>query len=219
MDAEGACGGCVSKVEVEVQHVGSLHLQFCADEVHQHIPLFQLILQDAENGQHVLLLAQFHTIVHLAVEVYGEVADLQQWAADMQKPRRGVHGVGASDNHASCYRQRTVEPSGHDGAAIYLGVQFDDAAFARHLCLRLYAECRRVAMCAEEPETSFCHWLLPNVEGIDGRVVLRDEYLVAGLEPIEAFCGIKMRVPVLLQHVGDSAYSKEVYGRCVEEFQ
>ena len=78
--AKGA-GGCgVGEVEVEVENVVALHLallvQLLQDDVHQQVALLQLIGDLSEQGQHILLSAQFHAVVDLSVEVDGEVTDL-----------------------------------------------------------------------------------------------------------------------------------------------
>ena len=80
MHAKGA-GGCgVGEVEVEVENVVALHLallvQLLQDDIHQQVAFLQLIGDLSEQGQHILLSAQFHAIVDLSVEVDGEVTDL-----------------------------------------------------------------------------------------------------------------------------------------------
>ena len=85
MYAEGAGRSGVGKIEVEVENVCLADAQFAADDVHQHVASLHLVGHHSQNGQHVLLLAQLHTVVHLAVEVYGKVAYLQQRTLDVQQ--------------------------------------------------------------------------------------------------------------------------------------
>ena len=81
--AESAGRRGIGQVEVEVEDVLLLHLQLLTNQVDEQLALLQLILDDSEYRQHVLLFAQLHAIVHLAIEVDGQVADLQQWAANV----------------------------------------------------------------------------------------------------------------------------------------
>ena len=74
--AEGASWRGIGKVKVEVEYVFLLDIQLISNHVHQEVALFHFIVDDAEDWQHVLLPAQLHSIVHLAVEVDGEVAYL-----------------------------------------------------------------------------------------------------------------------------------------------
>ena len=76
MSAEGAGRRGVGQIEVEVENVVLPDVQFAADDVQQQVAPFQFVSHDAENGQHVLLPAQLHPVVHLPVEVDGQVADL-----------------------------------------------------------------------------------------------------------------------------------------------
>ena len=86
--AEGAGWGGVVEIEVEVEDLRLLHLQFVGDEAHEQVVLFQFVGNDAEQGLHVFLFAQFHAVVHLAVEVDGEVGDLEERTADVEQACR-----------------------------------------------------------------------------------------------------------------------------------
>ena len=89
MCAEGAGGSCVGKIEVEVENVlclhGALLVELLNDKAHQEVASLKLTCDLTKNRQHVLLSAQLHAVVHLAVEVDGEVADLQQRSLDVEE--------------------------------------------------------------------------------------------------------------------------------------
>ena len=219
MNAESAgwCG--VSKVEVKVEDVLLLHLQLLANQASEQVAFLQLILDDAEDGQHILLLAQLHAIVHLTVEVDGEVADLQQGTADMQKLCDWLHHILRAYNNAACKGEWTVEPSAHDGTAINLCVEANDTAISSHLSIRFDAESRRVAMCTNHVEASLAKRFCANTEGIDGRVVLREEELLAWLHLAKLVACIKTLETSLLELLTDVLDCQEVHRRVVEELQ
>ena len=129
----------------------------------------------------------------------GQVADLQQRTLHVHQQRTGVHLVLASDNHPSCQRQRTVEPRGHDGAAIHLRVQFHDAALAGHLGVGLDAERGRVAMGANHVEPHIGQCLATHLESIDRRVVLRHIQFVTSRHLPYRHLGVETAEARLLQ--------------------
>ena len=97
-------------------------------KMHQRIMAVVSNGDDAEYGQHVFLTAELHAVVDLTVEVYGEVADLQQRTLDVQKQCDRFHGALATYHHSSGDGERTVKPCRHDGSAVDLGVEFHHAA-------------------------------------------------------------------------------------------
>ena len=101
VNAEGAGRRCVGQVEVEVEDVFLSYLQFIANQVDKEVSLLQFVVDDAEDGEHVLLLAELNAVVHLSVEVDGEVADLQEGPPDMQELGLRMHDVGGTDFHSS----------------------------------------------------------------------------------------------------------------------
>ena len=110
MYTEGAGRSGISQIEIEVEDIFFLDIQFAGNHVHQQITLFQFIVDDAEDREHILLLAQLHAIVHLAVEVDSEIADLQQWALDMEQERLRMHRILALYDHSTRQSEWTVEP-------------------------------------------------------------------------------------------------------------
>ncbi len=80
MHTEGAGWSGISQIEVEVENILFLDIQFAGYYIHQEVSLLQFIIDDAKDRENILLLAQLHTIIHLTVEVDGKIADLQQWA-------------------------------------------------------------------------------------------------------------------------------------------
>ncbi len=219
MNAESAGWSGIGKVEVEVEDVLLLHLQLLANQVQEQVAFLQLILDDAKNGQHVLLLAKLHAIVYLTVEVDGEVADLQQGAANMQELCDGLHHILRAHNDAACKGEWTIEPSAHDGTAINLCIEANDAAISSHLSIWFDAESRRVAMCTNHVEASLAKRFCANTEGIDGRVVLREEELLAWLHLAKFVAGIKSFEASLLELLTDVLDCQEVHRRVVEELQ
>ena len=86
------------------------------------------------------MLAQFHAVVDLTVEVDGEIADLQQRPLHMEQQGAGRQGVVALDDDTPRQREGPVEPCGHDGAAIDFGIEFHQAALTRDFGIGLDAE-------------------------------------------------------------------------------
>ena len=179
MGAEGAGRGGVVEVEVEVEHTVGLYLQVLADSVHEQLSVLELAADDAQQGQHVLLPAELDAVVHLAVEVDGQVGDLHQGPADVDELRLRVHGVVRPQDDAPCHAERTVEPGGQDGSAIYLGIQPHDAALAGHLGIGLDAERGGVAVGADDVEPSLGERSAPDAEGVERGVVLLHVELAA----------------------------------------
>ena len=107
---EGAGRSGISQIEIEVEDIFFLDIQFAGNHVHQQITLFQFIVDDAEDREHILLLTQLHAIVHLAVEVDSEIADLQQRSLDMEQERLRMHRILALYDHSTRQSEWTVEP-------------------------------------------------------------------------------------------------------------
>ena len=223
VDAEGAGGLRVGQVEVEVEDVlvadGALLAEFLDNDVHQQVALLQFVVDQSQEGKHILLLAQFHAVVDLAVEVDGEVADLEQRTTDVHQHCLGRHGILATHDDAASERQRTVEPCGEDRATIDLGVQAHQSALTRHLGMGLHAECGGVAMGANHVESRLGQRFATQAEGIDRRVVLRHIDLVASLQFAEGLLRVKAAVTVLLEFTGYVARGEEIDGRRIQKFQ
>ena len=160
----GWCG--IIEVEVEIQNILLLHIQFFAYEIQQHTA-FKLLVYDAYNGQHILLFAQFHTIVDLTVEMYGKIGDYQQRTLNVQQACLRVQSIFSAQHNTSGKRQGTVHPSAHNRTSINFCVQFHQSSLAFHFALWLNAESRRVAMCTDDMETALCHWFATNAESIE----------------------------------------------------
>ena len=145
MRAKGAGRSGISQIEVEVENVlashGLLFVQFLEDDVHQQVAFLQLVVDDSQDRKHIFLSAQLHPVVHLSVEVNGQVAYLQQWALHVQQEGSGVHHVLALHDDSSSEGERTVEPCRHDGTSVHLSVELHDTSLAVYLCMRLDAEC------------------------------------------------------------------------------
>lgn len=223
VDAKRAGGLRVGKVKVEVEDVFCLHrlllAQFLHNGIDEQVATFQLIGEQSQYGQHVLLAAQLHAIVHLTVEMDGEIADLQQRTAYVQQAGNGLKRAVAAQYDASCKRQRTVEPRGENRAAIHLGVQTHHAALATHLGIGLHTERWGVAMGTNHVESRIGKRLAAYAEGINGGVVLRDEELVARRNGAKGKTGVYPAEAIGLQFADDVACREEVDGRCVEEIQ
>ena len=101
MHTEGTGRSSISQIEVEVENIFFLDIQFACNYIHQEISLLQFIIDDTQDRENILLLAQFYTIIHLTVEVDGKIADLQQWALDMKKECLRIHGVLTFYNHST----------------------------------------------------------------------------------------------------------------------
>ena len=110
MYTEGAGWSGISQIEIEIKNILFLDIQFVGYHIHQEVTLLQFIIDDAEDRKYILLLAQLHTIIHLAVEVDSEIADLQQWALHMKKERLGIHRILALHDNSTSQSERTVEP-------------------------------------------------------------------------------------------------------------
>ena len=134
MNAEGASWRCVGEIKVEVEYVltahGALLAQFFEDDIEEQIAGFKLACNLSQEWQHVLLSAQLNAVVDLAVEMDGEVADLQQRSLDVEQHCVGTHHVLAAHDDASGKCERTVEPCRHYRTAIHLGVELDESALA-----------------------------------------------------------------------------------------
>ena len=219
MNAESAGWSGIGKVEVEVENVLLFDLQLFANQVDEQVAFLQFIVDDAEDGQHVFLLAQLHAIVHLTVKVDGQVADLQKRTANMKQFCDGLHHILRAHNDATSQGEWTVEPCAHDGAAINLCIETDDAAFSSHLGIRFDAESGGVAMCTNHVETSLAERFCADTEGIDGRVILREEELFAGLHLAKLVACIQMLEASLLELLTNGLDCQEVHGRVVEELQ
>ena len=91
--AESAGGSHVVEIKVEIHDIGGLDAQFVCDDLDEQVAFFQFVLHNAEDGQHVFLLAQFHSIVDLTVEVDGKVRYLKQRTLYVQQTCFWMHGV------------------------------------------------------------------------------------------------------------------------------
>ena len=178
MHTKGARGRGICQIEIEVEDVLTLDGKLLADDVQQQLSALQFVADNAQNGQHVFLFAQFHTVIHLAVEVDGQVADLQQRSAHMHEQRTRVKRISTANDDATCQRQRTVEPSRHDWTTIYLRVQLHNPPLAGHLGVGFDTERGRIAMGADHVKAHISQRLTPYLEGIDRRVVLRHKKFV-----------------------------------------
>ena len=111
--------------------------------------------------------------------MYGQIAYLQQWTSHMQQAGDGMKSVEATDDDTSGKTQWTVEPCAHDGATIYLGVQFGDASLTEHLGMRLDTECGRITMSTYQTETCFTKRLSTDTKGIERGIVFGNKELAA----------------------------------------
>ena len=217
MNAEGAGWSGISQIEIEVEDIFFLDIQFAGNHVHQQITLFQFIVDDAEDREHILLLAQLHAIVHLTVEVDSKIADLQQWALYMKKMCLGIHRILALHDDSTRQGQRTVEPGGHDRTTINFGIQFYDATLTEHLGIWLDAEGRGIAVSANHVEACIGKRLLSDLEGIDRRVVLGDKELVTSLNLAQWLLRIDAAETILLQFIRHVLDSQEIHWRSVKK--
>ena len=208
----------IIEVEVEVQDVTGLHVQFGGNEVHEQVAFLQLAADDAQQGEHVLLLAQFHSVIDLAVEVYGQVGDDEQGTAYVEQQGTWVQGILTAHDDTACQTEGTVEPGAHDGTAIHLCVQSHDASLAGHLGMGLDAEGGRVTVGTDETEASLRHGVLTKMEGIEAGVVLGHVVLVSGPEGGKGGGHIEGLVPCCLQSSGHGLYGQEVHGGFLQEF-
>ena len=92
----------------------------------------RLVNGGGQQRQHVFLARQLHAVVHLTVEMYGDVRDEKQRTAYVQQTRHRMQYIIATQHDTPCKAQRTVEPCAHNRTAIHLRVQRQHAA-AQHL--------------------------------------------------------------------------------------
>ena len=102
--------GGVGQIQVEVEYLLGLDAEFAADDIHEQISLFEFIVDNAQDGEHIPLLAELDAIVYLTVEMDGEVADLQQRTFYVQQQCLRVEGILATHNHSTCDGEWTIEP-------------------------------------------------------------------------------------------------------------
>ena len=74
-------------------------------------------------------------------------------------------------------------------------------------------------MCANHVEAGLAKRFCANTEGIDGRVILREEELLAGLHPAKLVACIQMLEASLLKLLTNGLDCQEVHRRVVEELQ
>ena len=179
--AEGAGRSTVIEIKVKVDNLIGLHAQLLAYHLFEHAPTLQLVGHNAHDGQHILLLAELHTVIHLTVEVNGQIADLQQRTLDMQQSGDRMQRIFAPQNHSAGQTQRAVKPRAHYRTAIDLGIQLGDTTLTGHLRIGLDAEGGRITMGTYHAETCLAKRFTSQAEGIERRVVLGHEELVASL--------------------------------------
>ena len=179
MNAEGACRRCIVEIQVKVKYVLRMDAQLFTNDILEHVSTLQFIVHNTNDGQHILLLAELYTIIHLAVEMNGQIAYLQQRTSHMQQAGDGMQSVAATNDDSSGKTQWTVEPCAHDGATIYLGVQFGDASLTEHLGMRLDTECGRITMSTYQTETCLAKWLSTYAKSVERGIVFGNEELAA----------------------------------------
>ena len=192
-------------------------MQFAGNEVHQQVVLLQFLVDDAEDGQHIFLLGELDAVVHLSVEVDGEVGNLQERTLNVQQMGLGLKGISASHNHAARKAERAVHPRGEDCAAIGFGVEFDDAALGVHFCVGLDAEGGRIAMSGNDACACLGQGLRAHLKGENGGIILGHVETAAGLNALQRFCGIVSRIASSIQLLGYGLDGKEIHRRGIEE--
>ena len=93
MQPHRAGGDGVVEVEVEVQDIFPLRAQFLSNQVEQDVGLLHLVCDVTQDGQHIFLLAQLHAVVHLTVEVDGQIGNHQNGATDVQQTGLGLQRI------------------------------------------------------------------------------------------------------------------------------
>ena len=207
---------CVIEREVKVDDVAHRHVQLLCHDLEEEVVRLELVVDDADDGQHVHLLAQVIALVDLSVKVDGDVGYHEQWALYLDAAHLGLQRIGTAQDHAAGERQGAVKPRVQDGASVDLGVELHHAPFGVHLRGRLHTEAGRVAMGADELESRLGRMCRAHAEGKHGRVVLGHIIPLAWDEHGEGLAHVEVCEARCLELLFDVACSEEVDGRCVE---
>ena len=172
---------------------------------------------DCQHRQHILLLGQGHAVVHLTVEVYGQVGDGQYGAFNAHEAHLGFRHALTRQHHAASQGQRTVHPCGHDGTAIEFGVQFHQTALALYLSIGLHAEAGAVRMCRNDAHATLCQGLLAHMESKNGGTVLCRKQFVATLHLRTRLTSLPLLVTSLCEALLYCLHREEVHGRGIHK--
>ena len=136
-------------VAVGAQFKGQNVLRRCTEALgqlaHEIALLLPCVLHRAAQRQHVDVRLRGNALVHLAVEVDGDVRDDGQRLVPCDKAARRAHGVVRPDEGHTGKAERAVEPGVQDRAAVGLHAQAAAAA-GNELRLRLDAHAGPVRM-------------------------------------------------------------------------
>ena len=217
MYAEGASRSGIGQVEVEIENIvcretGTARLEFFNDDTHQHVAAFQFAADNAEKGHHILLAAEFHTVVDLTVEMDGQVGNLKERTFHVEQQSARMHGFFTFDDDTSGEGERTVEPRGHDGSPVDFCVEFHHSALRGDFSLRLDAEGGRIAVGTDHVESGIGQCATAYLESKDGRIVFGDEETVTGLHLAKGFARVELAVASLCEGLGDVLHCEEIDG-------
>ena len=166
----------------------------------------QFFVDDAQQRQHILLAAQGHSVVHLAVEMDGQVGNLQNGTLHVHQPGHGMERILAAQDYAAGNGQWAVEPCAQDGTPVYFGVEPHQPPFLVHLGPGLDAEGGRVAMGTDDAEPCLAYGLLSQAEGIDGGIVLGDVHFATCLQSLKGQGGVNACISRTLQRAAYLVY-------------
>ena len=208
---------CVIEREVKVKDIAHGNTQLLSNHLQQKIISLEFIVDDTNHGQHIGLLAQFITLVHLTVEVDSQVRNQEQGLLYLETTHLRLQRISTAQKHTTSKRERTVKPCIENRTTIYLGIEFYHPTLGVHLCCGLHTEAGRIAMRTDEFKTSLGRMCRTHAEGKHCRVILSHEIPFTGHQHRERLTCIEVSETCSFELLLYILGSQEIDGRCIEQ--
>ena len=198
----------IVEIEIAARDLLRLHARSLGDE------RFKAVFGRgiAVEGHHIHLGVEFAVLVHLAVHVDGEVGNEQQIPVDLHQT--GFQSGLRAHQHAARHGQRTVQPGGHDHAAVALGVEQDILARGVQLGALLDAKGGAIAVAGHNLHRGVAGF--GPCKGDDAGLSAGDEVLPAGLHS-PFFALLKADEALLFQNGADGVHRMKRAGRSAQK--